>query len=35
MDKWKGIDYLIELCKLLVEKYFELKDFLSVVVFGK
>lgn len=33
-DKRKGIDYLIESCKLLAEKHPELKDTLGVVVFG-
>ena len=34
-DKRKGIDYFIESCKLLAEKYPELKDELGVVVYGK
>lgn len=33
-DKRKGIDYLIESCKLLAEKHTELKETLGVVVFG-
>lgn len=33
-DKRKGIDYFIESCKILNEKYPELKEQLSVVVFG-
>ena len=33
-DKRKGIDYLIESCKLLAEKHPELKDYLSLVVFS-
>lgn len=33
-DKRKGIDYLIESCRLLAEKHPELKDTLGVVVFG-
>ena len=33
-DKRKGIDYLIESCKLLAEKHPELVSSLSVVVFG-
>lgn len=33
-DKRKGIDYLIEACKLLTEKHPEWKDSLGVVVFG-
>ena len=33
-DKRKGIDYFIESCNMLYEKYPELKDQLSVVVFG-
>lgn len=33
-DKRKGIDYLIESCKLLAEKYPRLKEELGVVVFG-
>ncbi len=33
-DKRKGIDYLIEACRILAEKYPELKDSLGVVVFG-
>lgn len=33
-DKRKGIDYLIESCKLLAEKHPELKETLGVVVFG-
>lgn len=33
-DKRKGIDYMIEACKLLAEKHPELKDELGVVVFG-
>ena len=34
-DKRKGIDYLIDSCKLLAEKHPELKEKLGVVVFGK
>lgn len=34
-DKRKGIDYMIEACKLLAEKHPELKEELGVVVFGK
>jgi glycosyltransferase involved in cell wall biosynthesis len=33
-DKRKGIDYLIESCKILDKKYPELKETLNVVVFG-
>ena len=33
-DKRKGIDYLIESCNILATKYPELKETLSVVVFG-
>jgi len=33
-DKRKGIDYLIESCRLLAERHPELKDGLGVVVFG-
>ena len=33
-DKRKGVDYLIEACKLLAEKHPEWKDSLGVVVFG-
>jgi len=33
-DKRKGIDYFIESCKLLAEKYPELIDELGVVVYG-
>lgn len=33
-DKRKGIDYLIESCKILDEKYPQLKEQLSLVVFG-
>lgn len=33
-DKRKGIDYLIESCKLLAEKHPEWKESLGVVVFG-
>lgn len=33
-DKRKGIDYLIESCKLLAEKHPELKTSLGIVVFG-
>ncbi len=33
-DKRKGIDYLIESCKLLAQKHPELKEKLGVVVFG-
>lgn len=34
-DKRKGIDYLVESCHLLAEKYPELKEKIGVVVFGK
>lgn len=34
-DKRKGVDYLIESCRLLAEKHPELKTSLGVVVFGK
>ena len=34
-DKRKGIDYFIESCKTLAEKYPELKEELGVVVYGK
>ena len=34
-DKRKGIDYFVECCKLLVEKYPEMKEELGVVVYGK
>lgn len=33
-DKRKGIDYLIESCNLLVQKYPELKQSMAVVAFG-
>ncbi len=33
-DKRKGIDYLVESCRLLAEKHPELKESLGVVVFG-
>lgn len=33
-DKRKGVDYLIQSCKLLAEKYPAWKDSLGVVVFG-
>lgn len=33
-DKRKGIDYMVESCRLLAEKHPELKDELGVVVFG-
>lgn len=33
-DKRKGIDYLIESCRILAEKHPELKETLGVVVFG-
>lgn len=33
-DKRKGIDYLAESCRLLVEKYPEMKESVGVVVFG-
>lgn len=33
-DKRKGIDYFVEACKILNEKYPDLKDLLSIVVFG-
>ena len=34
-DKRKGIDYFVECCKLLSEKYPEMKEELGVVVYGK
>ena len=34
-DKRKGVDYLIEACKLLKEKYPEMSDQLGVVIVGK
>ena len=34
-DKRKGIDYFIESCKLLAEKYPEMKEEVGVVVYGK
>ena len=34
-DKRKGIDYFVESCKLLAERYPELKEELGVVVYGK
>ena len=34
MDTRKGVDYMIKACKLLAEKYPELKEQLGVVVFG-
>lgn len=34
-DKRKGVDYLIESCRLLAEKHPELKTSLAVVAFGK
>lgn len=33
-DKRKGIDYMIEACKILAEKHPELKEQLGIVVFG-
>lgn len=33
-DKRKGIDYLVEACHILVDKYPQMKDTLGVVVFG-
>lgn len=33
-DKRKGIDYMIEACKILAEKYPEMKEELGIVVFG-
>lgn len=33
-DKRKGIDYLIESCRLLADKHPELREQLGVVVFG-
>ncbi len=33
-DKRKGIDYLVDSCRILVEKYPEMKDSIGVVVFG-
>ena len=34
-DKRKGIDYLVQSCRLLAERHPELKDSLGVVAFGK
>ena len=34
-DKRKGIDYLVEACRLLAERHPELRDKLGVVTFGK
>ena len=34
-DKRKGIDYFIESCRVLAERYPELKDGLGIVVYGK
>lgn len=34
-DKRKGIDYFIESCKILADKYPELREELGVVVYGK
>jgi glycosyltransferase involved in cell wall biosynthesis len=34
-DKRKGIDYFIDSCKVLVNRYPELKEELGVVVYGK
>jgi len=34
-DKRKGIDYFVESCRLLAEKYPEMKEKLGIVVFGK
>ena len=34
-DKRKGIDYLIESCRILADKYSDLKEQLAVVAFGK
>lgn len=34
MDKRKGIDYMIEACRLLYEKHPELKERLGIVAFG-
>lgn len=34
-DKRKGIDFFIECCKLLAERYPEMKEELGVVVYGK
>ena len=34
-DKRKGIDYLVESCRLLAERHPELKEKLGVVTFGK
>ena len=34
-DKRKGIDYFIESCRVLAERYPELKDELGIVVYGK
>ncbi|MEG1685637.1 MAG: glycosyltransferase family 4 protein [Bacteroides sp.] len=33
-DKRKGIDYLVEACQILVEKYPEMKEKIAVVAFG-
>ncbi|KAA6344167.1 N N'-diacetylbacillosaminyl-diphospho-undecaprenol alpha-1 3-N-acetylgalactosaminyltransferase [termite gut metagenome] len=33
-DKRKGIDYLIESCRILAEKYPELKDTMEIVILG-
>lgn len=33
-DKRKGIDYMIQACNILAEKYSELKEQLGIVVFG-
>lgn len=33
-DKRKGIDYLVEACHMLAEKYLEMRETLGVVVFG-
>ena len=34
-DKRKGIDYFIESCRLVAEKYPEMKEKLGVVIYGK
>ena len=34
-DKRKGIDYFVQSCKLLAERYPELKEKMGVVVYGK
>lgn len=34
-DKRKGVDYFIESCNLLVQKYPELKDQIGIAIYGK